>query len=168
MSARALIRVTVGIALAQVIVLSAGCEESVPPGWRLAESVQGITFYVPPQLKRDDSSQGIDSEVGVFRGPGILLTYGYGMHSGGCTIREGRTRIEGASDASITMWSDGRIDSLPYAARLCAVRSKRDRTIAVRGDSDGVDMIALCATEEKRDTALAVLRTVVLKPRRSK
>jgi hypothetical protein len=95
--------------------------ETTPPnGWQEVDSSCQFLFQAPSTLKRT-SFGGVDSCVGEYGGPGIMLSYDYGgysdpleTYSGSADYKEEMTIIDGAQAKVISLrHTDGR--ELPYS-----------------------------------------------------
>jgi hypothetical protein len=149
------VRATILLFAIVIGVVCGACErDQVPTGWKKAP-VECFTLYVPPDLERDYGLLPIDSEAGVLKSPGLWISFDCGSYSGCYPDSGQRIKMHGASRA--TLWLDHPTmdsDSLkPYVVSLCAT-SSRDLDRATR-----LSLIAHCATEGKRNLAIAILRT---------
>jgi hypothetical protein len=140
-----------------------------PAGWVAFRASGPFTIQVAPDLRRDDKMRGIDSLVDLLRGPGLELSFDYGMYSCGL-----QTPAPGEPAHVVTR---AVIDGVPVTFSRYAVREPE----AGRGDerlaatfanmNDRADqpprcltVYAACQTDADCERAAAMIRTIDFDP----
>lgn len=103
---------------------------------------------------------GIDSFVGRYGAPGLVMDFDYGEYSGCVPGRGKKIRIPGASIASLEFsdHSDDPKNSLPYGVVLCARPDHRTPS----GSRPHLVFMARCASEEKKRLAVEIFHTLII------
>jgi hypothetical protein len=121
-----------------------------PSSWQRYQ-LDGFSFYGPAQLQRDPWVHGIDSYFGMFRMPGMVVAFDYGMYSG-CPPGGEKVDVHGAYVATLLVPEEAAPDSFPYLAQLCA-----------RQHPSHISSLAIsvrAASVREREIGLMILRSV--------
>jgi len=82
--------------------------EKIPNDWKLFQASARFSFWGPPDLK-EENVQGIDSYVGQFVSPKMILTFDYGMYSNPLNdpkYKREATTVDG-KEAFLVQWDGG-------------------------------------------------------------